>query len=478
MTITRRSAVIGGVSLLAMAAMSRSALAQQQEGSFLGIGEGLEEFWLATDAYVYGYPLVTMEMTRRVLTNVAAPEGTKAPMGQLIKMRHYPDASFKDVTAPNADTLYTTSFFEVDKEPWVLSVPDMKGRYFLLPMLDGWTNVFQVPGTRTTGTGPQTYAITGPNWKGTLPAGVKEYKSPTNIVWLLGRIYCDGTKEDYAAVHKLQDEFKLVPLSAYGKPYTPPAGKVDPSVDMKTAVREQVNRMDAAAYFTLLCELMKTNPPAEADAPYLAKFAPLGIVPGQSFDASKLKPDFKKRVPEIGYDRIMIQFKINREIKKENGWAFTTKTGIYGADYLRRGLVTAIGLGANRPQDALYPVSKTDTDGKKYSGAHKYVMHFSKGKLPPVQAFWSVTMYNPQMFFVDNPLNRYAISPRQHLKTNPDGSTDLYIQHESPGKDKESNWLPAPSGDFVLMLRMYWPNEADPTILNGSWTIPAAKKVG
>ena len=478
MTITRRSAVIGGVSLLAMAAMSRSALAQQQEGSFLGIGEGLEEFWLATDAYVYGYPLVTMEMTRRVLTNVAAPEGTKAPMGQLIKMRHYPDASFKDVTAPNADTLYTTSFFEVDKEPWVLSVPDMKGRYFLLPMLDGWTNVFQAPGTRTTGTGPQTYAITGPNWKGTLPAGVKEYKSPTNIVWLLGRIYCDGTKEDYAAVHKLQDEFKLVPLSAYGKPYTPPAGKVDPSVDMKMAVREQVNRMDAAAYFTLLCELMKTNPPSEADAPELARFAPLGIVPGQSFDASKLKPDFKKRVPEIGYDRIMIQFKINREIKKENGWAFTTKTGIYGTDYLMRGLVTAIGLGANRPQDALYPVSKTDTDGKKYSGAHKYVMHFSKGKLPPVQAFWSVTMYNPQMFFVDNPLNRYAISPRQHLKTNPDGSTDLYIQHESPGKDKESNWLPAPSGDFVLMLRMYWPNETDPTILNGSWMIPAAKKVG
>jgi hypothetical protein len=195
-----------------------------------------------------------MEMTRRVLTNAAEATERKAPMGQFIKMRHYPDASFKDVTAPNADTLYTTSFFEVDKEPWVLSVPDMKGRYFLLPMLDGWTNVFQVPGTRTTGTDAQTYAITGPNWKGPLPAGVKEYKSPTNIVWLLGRIYCNGTPEDYAAVHKLQDEFKLVPLSAYGKAYTPPAGKVDPSVDLKTAVRDQVNRMDAVAYFTLLCE--------------------------------------------------------------------------------------------------------------------------------------------------------------------------------------------------------------------------------
>ena len=158
------------------------------------------------------------------------------------------------------------SFFDVGKEPWVLSIPDMKGRYFLFPMLDGWTTVFQVPGKRTTGTGAQTYAITGPGWKGTLPAGVKEYKSPTNIVWLLGRIYCTGTPEDYAEVHKLQDECKLVPLSSYGKPYTPPPGTVDPSIDMKTAVREQVNRMDAVAYFTLLCKLMKDNPPAAADA--------------------------------------------------------------------------------------------------------------------------------------------------------------------------------------------------------------------
>ncbi len=473
MKMTRRSAAFGGMSVLAAAAMSRAALAQ--EGALLGVG--LEDFWLATDAYIYGYPLVTMEMTRRVLTNVAEPAGTKAPMGQLIKMRQYPDASFKAVTAPNADTLYTTSFFDVGQEPWVLSVPDMKGRYFRLPMLDGWTHVFQVPGPRTTGPGPQTYAITGPGWKGTLPAGVKEYKSPTNIVWLLGRIYCDGTPADYAAVHKLQDEFKLVPLSAYGKPYTPPPGKVDLSLDMKTAVREQVNRMDAVAYFTLLCELMKTNPPSEADAPALAKFARLGIVPGQSFDASKFKFDFVRRVPEVGYDRIMLQFKINKAITRENGWAYTTKTGIYGTDYLMRGLVTAIGLGANRPQDALYPVSKTDMDDRKYSGANKYVMRFPKGRLPPVEAFWSVTMYDPAMFFVDNPLNRYSISPRQNPKMNPDGSTDLYIQHETPGKDLESNWLPAPAGDFVLMLRMYWPSETNPTILDGSWTIPPAKKV-
>jgi hypothetical protein len=475
MHITRRNLTLGGIGLLAGA--SASTISRAELGSFLGIGEGVEDFLLATDAYIFGYPLVTMEMTRRVITNVAAPVGTRGPMGQMIKMREYPNASFRDVTAPNADTLYTTSFFDVGKEPWVLSIPDMKGRYALLPMLDGWTTVFQVPGKRTTGTGAQTYAITGPGWKGTLPPGVKEYKSPTAIVWLLGRIYCTGTPEDYAEVHKLQDEFKLVPLSSYGKSYTPSPGTVDPSIDMKTAVREQVNRMDAAAYFTLLCKLMKDNPPAAADAPQLAKFAKLGIVPGQDFDASKLKADFVKRVPEVAFDRIMLQFKINKDIKDENGWAFTTKTGIYGTDYLMRALITAIGLGANRPQDAVYPTSQKDGDGRKYNGANKYVMRFAKGQLPPADGFWSLTMYDAAYFFVNNPLNRYSISARQNLKSNPDGSTDLYIQNESPGKDKESNWLPAPPGDFILMLRLYWPREKNPSIINGSWQIPPAKKV-
>ncbi len=471
---TRRNVTLGGLGLLAGTALSSSAEAEL--GSFLGIGEGLEDFWLATDAYVFGYPLVTMEMTRRVITNVATQAGTRGPMGTLIKLREYPNSSFRDVTAPNADTLYTTAFFDVGKEPWVLSIPDMKGRYFLMPMLDGWTTVFQVPGKRTTGTGAQTYAITGPGWKGSLPAGLKEYKSPTSLVWLLGRIYCTGTPEDYAEVHRLQDECKLVPLSSYGKPYTPPAGVVDPAIDMKTPVRDQVNRMDAVSYFTLLCELMKTNPPTAADAPQIERFARIGIVPGQDFDPGKLKADFLKRVPEIAVDRIMLQFKVNKAIKDEKGWAFTTRTGIYGTDYLMRALITAIGLGANRPQDAVYPTSQKDAEGRKYNGANKYVMRFPKGQLPPVAGFWSLTMYDSDYFFVSNPLNRYSISAREKLKANPDGSIDLYIQKDSPGKDREANWLPAPSGDFILMLRMYWPNEKAPSIINGTWKIPPATR--
>jgi hypothetical protein len=354
----------------------------------------------AIDAYVYGYPLVTMEMTRRVMTNVREPEGTRAPMGQFMRARTYPDATFRDVTAPNADTLYTTAWIDVGKEPYLLSLPDAHDRYYLFPMLDGWTDVFQVPGKRTTGTGAQTYAITGPGWKGTLPAGVKEYKSPTAMVWLLGRIYCTGTPEDYDAVHKMQDEISIVPLSSYGKPYTPPPGKVDSSVDMKTAVREQVNALSAEEYFNLLAKLMKDNPPAAADAPMLKKMAKIGIEPGKPFDTSKLgglAKDELHKVPKIANDKIMRWLKegiIGGDIKFKDGWMFTTKTGEYGVNYIQRALITAIGLGANRPQDAVYPTSEGPDILKSYDGKKKYVMHFPKGELPPVKGFWSLTIYD------------------------------------------------------------------------------------
>jgi len=446
-------------------------------------GNALEAVSDAVEAYIYGYPLVTMEMTRRVMTNVSAPEGTRAPVGQFARAREYPNAAFRDVTAPNADTLYTTAWVDVGQEPWVLSLPDAQNRYYLFPMLDGWTNVFQVPGKRTTGTGAQKYAITGPGWKGTLPEGVVQYKSPTNIVWLLGRIYCTGTPEDYAAVHKMQDEISVVPLSSYGKPYTPPAAKVDPSIDMKTAVRDQVDNMSADEYFNLLAKLMNDNPPAEADKPMIEKMAKLGIVPGQPFDGSKLDPAEKEAfalVPKVANEKIMLWMKeglLSSDIKLEHGWLYLTKTGEYGTDYIQRALITAIGLGANRPQDAIYPTSEGPAILGSYDGSKKWVMHFPKGQLPPVKGFWSLTMYDKSYFFVENPLNRYSISARQDLKANADGSVDLYIQNESPGADKESNWLPAPKDKFILMLRLYWPDETDPSLLDGSWKIPQVKAV-
>ncbi len=476
MNISRRTLMWGGATL-ATAATMHNALAW--DGPLHDLIEGAEDFAIASDAYVFGYPLVTMEMTRRVMTNVAKAEAARAPMGSLIKMRSYPDASFRDVTAPNADTLYTTAFLDVGDEPWVVSVPDMKGRYFLLPFLDGWTDVFQAPGSRTTGAGAQTYLVTGPGWSGKAPDGMVQLKSPTSIVWMLGRIYCTGTPEDYAAVHALQDQFKLFPLSALGKDYTPPVGKVDSKIDMKTPVRDQVNALTATEYFTLLAELMKRNSPAPKDATALERFKDIGLVPGQSFDASKIDARWDKRLPELSFDRIMLHFKLSGgDFQNINGWGYTTKTGVYGTDYLQRALITAIGLGANRPQDAVYPTSLKDKDGREYSGANKYELRYAPGQLPPVKGFWSLTMYDAGMFFVANPINRYSMSMRTSPKLEADGSLVIYVQNENPGPAREANWLPAPKDRFNLMLRLYWPDENDPSILNGSWVIPAVTKVG
>ena len=283
-------------------------LAADVKGKAEADAKSLEAREIAIEGYIYAYPLVTMELTRRSMTNVEKPEATRAPMGQFLRIRTYPPVDDHAVTAPNADTLYTIAWLDVSKEPWVVSIPDMRGRFFLFPMLDGWTNVFEDPGKRTTGTGPQKYAITGPGWSGDLPKGVTQYKSPTGIVWVLGRIYCTGTPEDYKAVHALQDKVTAVPLSAYGKPYAPEPGKVDPAIDMKTAVRDQVNALDAAAYFKLFAELLKTNPPAAEDAPMVAKLARIGIVPGQDFDAVRLDPAVAQGVagaPKPAQDKIM-----------------------------------------------------------------------------------------------------------------------------------------------------------------------------
>ncbi|MCU0708209.1 MAG: DUF1254 domain-containing protein [Pirellula sp.] len=434
---------------------------------------------IGVEAYVFGYPLVTMEFTRRVMTNTAQPQGTHAPMGEFVRMRTYPNAQFRDVTAPNADTLYSTAWLDLGPEPYILSLPDLGDRYFLMPMLDGWTNVFEVPGTRTTGNKAQVYAITGPGWSGKLPDGVKELKSPTNLVWILGRTYCTGTPEDYKACHAVMDQYDLRPLSAFGKTYAPSAGMVDASVDMKTAVREQVHHLDAVKYFQILADLLKHNPPSKEDAPMVEKLASIGLVVGQDFDPSRLDPAIIRGlagVPQASQAKIMGHFKDAGALV--HGWTFSTKTGVYGTDYLQRAFITAIGLGANRPQDAVYPTSTKDTSGKNYNGSNAYVMHFDKGQTPPANAFWSITMYDANYFFVDNPLNRYNISPRNDLKYNADGSLDILIQSEQPSADKVSNWLPAPQGDFVLMLRMYWPKEEKPSIIDGSWQPPAVQLAG
>jgi len=431
---------------------------------------------ITREAYIYGYPLVTFDMARRQQTNVAAVDAEHAPMGQVIKMRNYPAADNHCCSAPNSDTLYTIIWLDVSEEPWVVSIPDMGDRYYILPMLDGWSEVFHVASPSTTGSQAQTYAITGPGWTGTLPQDVTQVQSPTGMVWMLGRIYCTGTSEDYAEVHALQDQFKSVPLSEYGKTYSPTAGVVDPNFDMTTSVRQQVNDMPLEQYFSYLAELMKTNPPKPSSNMPLEHLAKIGLVPGQDFDASKLPPTGDRIAPKLGLVEMGLHLK---KQKTTNGWLYFTKgVGNFGDDYLTRGMANLLGPGWNRPEDAIYPLSMKDANGDDYDGGkNNYVIHFEKGQLPPAEAFWSVTLYDKNFFFVPNAINRFGLAQRDALITNDDGSLDMYIQAESPGKDKEANWLPAPRGNFVLVMRIYAPSKTPPSILDDSWTPPPVNPI-
>jgi DNA sulfur modification protein DndE len=429
---------------------------------------------LATKAYIYAYPMVTMDLTRRVMTNIISSDGTRGPMGSFTHVREFPNPSFRDVTTPNDDTLYSAAWLDLSKEPYILHIPNEAGRYYLMPILSLWTEVIFSPGTRTTGTNAQDYAIAGPYWKGRLPAGMKVIQSPTNIVWIIGRTYTTGTAADLQAVHAIQDHYTVTPLRFYNQPYSPPEGTIDPSVNMRTPVRDQVNAMDAASYFGYFATLLKDNPPTKADGDMVAILAQLGIVPGKPFDINKVNPVIAKALKQsVQNGQVQIKEHFGDAGVVTNGWLFSTKTGSYGTDYLQRAFVTEFGLGANLPQDAIYPTATVDSAEQALNGANHYVMHFDKGELPPVNGFWSLTMYDKQLFFVDNPINRYSISQRDHLQFNKDGSVDLYIQHDSPGKNKEANWLPAPKGDFVLMFRFYWPKDR---ILIGTWNPPKVVK--
>ena len=434
-----------------------------------------EAFNLGTEAYIYGYPVVIMKTIQRVMINVAVPTGNHAPLSQFGHMRQYPDASFKGIPHPNMDTLLSFAWLDLSKEPYILSLPDVHGRYYLMEMLDAWTNVFAAPGRRTTGTKARKYAITGPGWQGRLPRGVRELKSPTNLVWIIGHTYCSGTPRDYAAVHAIQDRYQLVPLSSFGKRYLPPQGSVDPNVDMRTSGWEQVKRMDAASYFKTLAAALAANPPAAADGPMVAKLAKIGINLKNGFDLNKLDPAVAKgleQAPQAAQAQITAHGKDAGV--QVNGWTYTLKSGVYGTDYLQRAYLTAVDLGANLPQDEVEMRTQVDGEGQPLDGSHRYLLHFSKTQTPPAHGFWSLTMYNAEHFLVANPLQRYELSSRSRFRYNRDGSLDLYLQKESPGQDHESNWLPAAAGEFELMLRFYWPKES---VLQGTWQPPAVKRL-
>ena len=438
---------------------------------------------IGLDAYIYGYSLITTEVTRVQMSNVPKiDQALRAPMGQFSNAKRYPPAGYRGVSAPNADTLYSLAWLDL-AEPQVFSHPDMGKRFYLFEMTDLWMTDFKTPGTRTTGEQAASYLITGPGWNGTVPAGLKQIKSATRYMVILGRTYANGTERDYNTVNALQARYKIVPLSAYGKSYNYQAPPVNPNPGFSMTDKPQVviNTMDTPAYFTMMAKLMgAAAPPAQEDAPMLARMARIGLVPGQPFDLTKLDPAVQSALKNLNQDAM-------KRIEKNkgslgamvNGWVITKDLGRYGTNYLKRAVVAAYGWPANLQDDAVYPYTEIDSAGQALSGASEYTLTFAKGQTPPVNAFWSITMYEIEdgWWFVPNPLNKFTVSPRNKLKYNADGSLTLYFQNESPGKAKEANWLPAPKGAFIPMLRMYWPKETPPSILDGSWKPPAVEPV-
>ena len=461
------AALILGLMLWAvpsLTAKAQSAVTEQEAQS------------IAVDAYIYFYPLILMDITRKQSTNIEpGKEFGKGPMNMFVNVPQYLPADFKGVVRLNFDTLYSIAWLDLTKEPQVVSAPDTNGRYYLLPMLDMWTDVFASPGWRTTGTQPGNFLVTPRGWSGTVPAGFTQIEAPTPYVWIIGRTKTDGPP-DYDEVHKIQAGYKVTPLSEWGKSPKPVEVKIASSVDMKTPPKTQIDTMQADQFFVYAAELLKLHPPHLTDQPIIAQLKRIGFEPGKSFDITKVDPMVKKALeaaPAAAHS--LMEWKVPTLARVVNYWSMNTDTmGVYGNYYLKRAIIAQLGLGANLPEDAIYPLNLADETGNPLDGASKYTIHFEKGATPPVNAFWSLTLYDSDGFQVANSLNRFAVSSWMPFKYNPDGSLDLYFQNESPGANKESNWLPAPKGRFNLTMRLYSPKS---DALTGKWNPPPITKI-
>jgi hypothetical protein len=419
---------------------------------------------VAARAYVYAYPLVLLEETRGAM-----------PVNLFTHIPQFPRPDSRQVIRPNADTLYSSAWLDLYQEPILIHVPDSAGRFYLLQFMDAWTETFADPGKRTTGTTEAWFAIVGPNWQGKLPEHVTRFDSPTNIVWLLGRTQTNGAA-DYVNVRAFQRGMRMMPLSAYPNGAQKTGSALAFGAAPGGTPPDKVKAMEPLEFFAAFVKALKANPPHTADTPMVRELARIGIIPGQDFDASKLSASQRQAIVEGAHAAsAKVEQSIAAAAATKPGWAgYRSAIGRYGTNYAARAAIARFAIGANPPEDAIYLNCSAGGEGGLLNGSKRYRMHFDKTNLPPVRAFWSVTAYDKDGYFIANSLDRYAIGDRDPLKFNPDGSLDLYIQSESPGSDHESNWLPSGAGPFNLTIRLYWPEDA---ILNGSWRPPTPESV-
>ena len=432
---------------------------------------------IGLEAYFFLCPIVLMDLTRRVFTNV--PPGVRAgfgPMNAFWHLRAFPPGNFREVVKPNFDTLYSAAWLDLSREPMVVSAPDTAGRYYLLPMLDMWSDVFAVPGKRTSGTEAGSWVVTPPGWQGKLPDGLRRIQAPTPYVWIIGRTQTNGPA-DYASVHAIQDRYTVVPLSQLGRPASPPSFQPDPTVDMKTPPSLQADRLTAEQFFAYGAELMTKHPPHDIDWSQLERLRRIGLEPGKPFSFAALAPAIRAALERVPAEAIRMLTELNATISPTvQGWQMLGHPmGAWGQHYVKRAIVARNGLGANQLADAFYPTSLADADGKPLVGGERYKLHFAAGATPPAEAFWSVTLYDGDYFPVPNAIERYAVGDRDGLDYNADGSLDILVQPDAPGPGRQPNWLPSPkSGPINLTMRIYAPR---PEAVDGRWNPPPVRKV-
>ncbi|HEV3263474.1 MAG TPA: DUF1254 domain-containing protein [Gemmataceae bacterium] len=431
-------------------------------------------YTLGVQAYIYGFPYVYMSEVR--WGQVAAPVDPEVlPHAALNHFWHNKVMGGPESQAggsPNNDTLYSIAWLDLSKEPVILSVPDVGDRYYTMEIASFDSDNFAYVGMRTTGTKAGDYAIVGPSWKGELPSGVKQLTpSRTPSAFILGRTLLRGP-DDLPAIRALMVQYKLTPLSLWGKPdaKVPESHDVFKPFDRKT---------DPLAGWKTMNKAMTENPPPSRHELLLKQFAQIGI--GPRLDVEKLDEATKRGLARAAVDgRKLLDAALRQGARQKNvnGWNYPPpemgRAGDKDDFLLRAALQSMWGIVANDPAEAVYLNTSTDPDGQQLTGANRYVMHFPDGGLPKVKAFWSITLYDARHNLVANPLKRYALGDRDKLKFNGDGSLDIYIQNESPGGDREANWLPAPKEDFNLVLRSYLPGAE---IQEQRWTPPAINKV-
>jgi hypothetical protein len=426
---------------------------------------------IARDAYVYGVPMLGEYKTMYAFSIAKGNPQYKGPFNQELSFARVFTPEDTAFVTPNADTPYTFAGLDLRAEPIVITIPKIeKNRYFVFQLMDLYTFNFAYIGSRTTGNDGGNYMTAGPQWKGATPKGIsKVFHAETQFVSVVGRTQLFNAA-DLDNVKKIQSEYKIQPLSAFEGTTAPPPA---PEITWLKPVPEDQERTSLDVFNELAFLLQFAEPPYPNEAALRKRFEKIGIVPGKPFDAASLSPQLQAALKE-GMAEGQKEIDTRRaSLGGKTDLLFGSREFLKN-DYLARATGTQVGIGANSRDEALYPILDKDSNGQPLDGStHTYTLHFAKGQLPPVNAFWSVTMYNlPQQLLVKNPINRYLINSPMlpDLKTDPDGGLTIYIQADSPGQDKEANWLPAPKGPFVMFMRYYWPK---PALLDGQWKTPA-----